>query len=405
MKAGYKMTEVGVIPEDWEVALMGSIATRIGDGLHGTPSYSQNGGYFFINGNNLNDGKIVITSDTKSVDRAEYIKHRKQLSDRTILMSINGTVGSLGLFDGEPVVLGKSAAYINVNPRVSKHFVYHTLQTQVVRQQFFDGLTGSTIGNLGLTTIRQTKFPLPPKEEEQHAIAQALSDTDALLTSLDRLIAKKQGIKQAAMQQLLTGKTRLPKFGGDWEVRRLGDVFAISAGKSKSAHVVDAGSYWVVDMGSVSTDGKLIVSKATNYAGDFLRTGDLVMPKDDIGGGGIIGRVGYIDADNTYVLGDHVYRLMVLRGNSLFLSYVINGHKVNGELRKKVIGSAQLGLGRKSVVVQEIPFPSNEEQTAIATVLSDMDAELAAVEARRAKTRDLKQAMMQALLTGRIRLV
>lgn len=128
------------------------------------------------------------------------------------------------------------------------------------------------------------------------------------------------------------------------------------------------------------------------------------MPKDDIGGGGIIGRVGYIDSDEKYVLGDHVYRLQAIRGIPLYLSYVINGHEINSSLRKKVIGSAQLGLGRKSVEDQEIPFPAEKEQTAIATVLSEMDADIIALEARRDKTRSLKQGMMQALLTGRVRL-
>jgi type I restriction enzyme, S subunit len=232
-----------------------------------------------------------------------------------------------------------------------------------------------------------------------------LSDIDTLLAKLDTLIAKKRNIKQATMQQLLTGQSRLPGFSGEWELKRLGDVFKISAGKSKSAYITDAGQYWIVDMGSVSIRGKLIVSKATSYGFDFLQTGDLVMPKDDIGGGGIIGRVGYIDADNKYILGDHVYRLTALCGNSLFLSYVINGYKTNSELRKKVIGSAQLGLGRKSVDTQEIPFPSIGEQTAIATVLSDMDIELATLETLRDKTQALKQGMMQELLTGRIRLV
>jgi type I restriction enzyme S subunit len=157
-------------------------------------------------------------------------------------------------------------------------------------------------------------------------------------------------------------------------------------------------------MGSVSTNGRLIVSKQTNHHGDFLNMGDLIMPKDDIGGGNIIGKVGYIDANDTYVLGDHVYCLRALQGNPRFLAYVINSHQTNSELRKKVIGSAQLGLGRKSVTEQEIQFPPLPEQTAIATVLSDMDLELAALEQRRDKTRALKQGMMQELLTGRTRL-
>lgn len=258
--------------------------------------------------------------------------------------------------------------------------------------------------NLNQTTLRGLIIQSPPLAE-QRTIAAALSDVDALLAKLDQFIAKKRDLKQGAMQQLLTGQIRLPGFSGEWEVKRLGDVFTIAAGKSKSAFVDTGGQFWVVDMGSVSTDGKLLVSKATNFYGDFLQIGDLVMPKDDIGGGGIIGKVAYIDANGTYVLGDHVYRLMTNYGDSLFLSYVINGYQTNSGLRKKVIGSAQLGLGRKSVEEQEIPFPPTDEQTAIATVLSDMDAEIAALEDRRGKTRALKQGMMQELLTGRIRLV
>ena len=129
------------------------------------------------------------------------------------------------------------------------------------------------------------------------------------------------------------------------------------------------------------------------------------MPKDDIGGGKIIGKVGYVDANGLYVLGDHVYRLSARDGDSRFLAYMINSHRINSELRRKVIGSAQLGLGRRSVEEQEVIVPQPAEQTAIADVLSDMDAELAALEALRDKTRDLKQAMMQELLTGKTRLV
>src|SRR5205823_1256460 len=138
------------------------------------------------------------------------------------------------------------------------------------------------------------------------------------------------------------------------------------------AYIVDGGDFVICDMGSVSTNGRLITSKRTNYSADFLCKGDLVMPKDDIGGGNIIGRVGYVDCDDTYVLGDHVYRLRALKGDSSFLSYLINSHAINSALRKKVIGSAQLGLGRRSVEEQEIPFPIPVEQAAIAAVLTEM---------------------------------
>ena len=236
-------------------------------------------------------------------------------------------------------------------------------------------------------------------------IADVLSDIDALIAGLEKLIAKKRDLKQAAMQQLLTGQTRLPGFSGEWASKTLGSVFEITAGKSKSAYVIEGGNFVICDMGSVSVDGRLITSKRTNYRGDFLAKGDLVMPKDDIGGGKIIGRVGYVDASEKYVLGDHVYRLHAREGDPLFFCYLINHNSINSALRKKVIGSAQLGLGRRSVEEQEIPFPSPVEQTAIACVLFDIDRALVALEFRLAKTRDLKQGMMQELLTGRTRLV
>jgi len=244
-----------------------------------------------------------------------------------------------------------------------------------------------------------------PPLKEQRAIANALSDVDGLLSSLETLIAKKRAIKQATMQQLLTGKTRLPGFSGAWETKRLGEIFTIHTGSSKSQYITPGGKYIVVDMGSVATDGQLIISKFTDYEGDFLKEGDLVMPKDDIGGGKIIGKVAYIDANNLYVLGDHVYALRLIAGLPKFFSYLINRYETNSSLKSKVGGSAQLGLSRKAVEEQEIPIPTYEEQNAIASVLSDMDAEIAALEERRDKTIAIKQGMMQQLLTGRVRLV
>jgi type I restriction enzyme S subunit len=405
MKIALKQTQMGITRGEWRKCSLKEITSEIGDGIHATPNYSTLGRYPFINGNNLRNGRIVITEDTKSVDESEFRAHQKNLNDNSIMMSINGTIGNLALYAGEKLILGKSASYINVKPEVSRVYVYYTLQIEQTRRQFFDGLTGSTIGNLGLATIRNATISLPPTKAEQEAIAEALSDADALIESLEQLLAKKRHLKQGAMQELLTGKKRLPGFSGEWEVKRIGDVFTISAGRSKSGYIVNGGFYWIVDMGSVSRDGRLIVSKSTNYQDDFLALGDLVMPKDDIGGGNIICKVAYINADKTYVLGDHVYCLRTNSGNPRFLSYVINSHQINTALRKRVIGSAQLGIGRRSVEQQEIPFPELPEQSAINTILSDMDNEVATLESKLTKARDMKRGMMQELLAGRIRLV
>ena len=391
LKPGYKQTEVGVIPEQWEVKPLGDVVEFL-DGrrrpvkdsdrakMRGDiPYYGASGVVDYVNAYLFDEDLILLGEDGENI-----LSRNCRLAFRVS--------GKIWVNNHAHVLRPKAGMAINYLTELLESLDFAQYNTGTAQPKLNKRVCS------GIPVLR----PLLP---EQRAIAGALGDVDALLGALTQLIAKKHDLKQAAMQQLLTGQTRLPGFSGEWEVRQLGEAFSISAGKSKSRYVVGGGRYWVVDMGSVSTDGRLIVSRPTNYAGDFLKSGDLVMPKDDIGGGNIIGKVGYIDADDTYVLGDHVYCLKASEGDPLFLSYVINGYQANTSLRRKVIGSAQLGLGRRSVEEQEIPFPIDAEQTAIATALSDMDAEIAALEQRLAKTHALRQGMRQELLTGKTRLV
>jgi len=405
LKPGYKQTDVGVIPESWEVATLRDCCKKITDGTHDTPR-PVNQGIPFLTAIHVKDNQIAY-EECLYVTKADHeiiFKRCNPEKGDVLMVNIGAGVATTALVEVDYEFSLKNVALLKPNVgRVTGAYLNYCLakKKERITQAL---LSGGAQPFLSLTQIGQIMISTP-QLKEQKAIAGVLEDMDALIRSLEKLIAKKRDLKQAAMQQLLTGQKRLPGFSGNWEVKRLGDVFSIFTGKSKSVYILDSGDYWIVDMGSVSTEGRLIVSKATNYSGDFLKIGDLVMPKDDIGGGNIIGKVGYINADDTYVLGDHIYCLRVKEGDPLFLSYVINSYQINNSLRKKVIGSAQLGLSRKSVSEQEIPFPISKEQTAIATVLSDMDAEIAALEQRLSKTRDLKQGMMQELLTGRIRLV
>ena len=163
-----------------------------------------------------------------------------------------------------------------------------------------------------------------------------------------------------------------------------------------------------MDMGSVSTQGEIIYNKRTNRKADLLNWGDLVMPKDDIGGGNIIGKVAFINENNKYVLGDHVFKLKPINNNidSLFFSFLINSQYVNKYLKHKVSGSAQLGLGRSSVEEQEIFHPKEKnEQMRISNIIEDMNIELRRLEINLLKYKMLKQGMMQNLLTGKTRLI
>jgi type I restriction enzyme, S subunit len=396
-----KQSFVGHIPKDWIVIELASISTEIGDGIHATPIYVSSSEYHFINGNNLFNGKIIITGETKCVSKQEYLSLKINLADSTILMSINGTIGNLAFYNQENIVLGKSASYINLNKGIDKYYIYYILQYKSTQNYYESELTGTTIRNLSLRSIRETPIPIPPTKAEQTAIATALSDADALIQSLEKLIAKKRLIKQGAMQKLLKPK-------GGWVVKKLGDCFKLSAGKSKSGYIDKSGLFIIMDMGSVSTEGKIIPNKRSNKMQDILDYGDLIMPKDDIGGGNIIGKVAFIDRRNKYILGDHVYRLRKCdeNVNPLFFHYLINSIYVNYYLKKKVSGSAQLGIGRRSVEEQEVIIPKLiNEQSNIAVILSDMDAEIDILKSKLEKYKQIKQGMMQNLLTGKIRLV
>ena len=148
----------------WEVAELNSVCDGIGDGLHGTPEYDENGGYPFINGNNLMNGAIEITPATKMVDEATYKKHFIELSDNAILLSINGTLGKMAFYNGEEVMLGKSACYCNLKSAINREFVYGVMKTDAFMGFLESNATASTIKNVGLKAIRGFKLILPPEE-------------------------------------------------------------------------------------------------------------------------------------------------------------------------------------------------------------------------------------------------
>ncbi|MCX5980884.1 MAG: restriction endonuclease subunit S [Nostocales cyanobacterium LacPavin_0920_SED1_MAG_38_18] len=195
--------------DEWKVKKLEDISTEIGDGIHATPEYVESSEFYFINGNNLVHNSIEINEKTKCVAQEEYRKYQKNLNDTTILMSINGTIGNIAFYQNENVILGKSAAYINIKNFISKTYIFYVLQTQAINCYFEDELTGSTIRNLSLKSIRNAPISVPPNIEEQKAIAQILSDMDAEIEALEQKRDKHKAIKQGMMQELLTGKTRL----------------------------------------------------------------------------------------------------------------------------------------------------------------------------------------------------
>jgi len=186
----------------WEERQLSQLTTKISDGIHTTPVYDENGEYAFINGNNLVNGRIVIDEKTKRVNLDEFNKHKKPLDANSILISINGTIGNLAFFRDEPLILGKSACFINIDSKlVNKLFIYNMLQTNKVKYVFTSELTGSTIKNLSLGTIKNIEFPVPTLPEQQK-IADCFSSIDDLIAAQSQKIESLKDHKKGLMQQL-----------------------------------------------------------------------------------------------------------------------------------------------------------------------------------------------------------
>jgi type I restriction enzyme S subunit len=185
----------------WGEKSLEYLTIKIGDGIHTTPKYDPSGKYYFINGNNLIEGKIVVDEKTKRVSSEEFEIHKKHLTKKTIFLSINGTIGNLAFYNNEMVVLGKSACYITPSQKLNNVFLYYSLQSPSINDYFISELTGSTIKNLSLKSIRETAIHLP-SEIEQQKISFCLSSLDALITAQTEKIEQLKLHKTGLMQGL-----------------------------------------------------------------------------------------------------------------------------------------------------------------------------------------------------------
>lgn len=171
------------LPEEWCWGALSDCVDELGDGIHGTPQYYPAGDYFFINGNNLNNGTIEIKPDTKRVDENEYLKHKKPLNSTTVLVSINGTIGNVAFYNDEPVILGKSACYFNLRPVLTKRYVQLIINSDYFLKYAKKEATGTTIKNLSLKAMRMLPIPIPPLSI-QHRIVEKIEEVFSAISKL-----------------------------------------------------------------------------------------------------------------------------------------------------------------------------------------------------------------------------
>ena len=418
---GYKQTEVGVIPEEWEVVELGDLKPFVTSGSRGWASLYSEHGSLFVRITNLSRESIYLDlTDSKFVQLPPEAHEgvRTKLNEQDVLISITADIGIVGYVDARvpsPAYINQHIALVRLDPcRASGKFVSYFLASEQPQRLFRSATDVGAKAGMSLIMVKMMKTALPPLPE-QRAIATALSDVDALLSGLERLIAKKRDLKQAAMQQLLTGQTRLPGFHGEWEVKRLGEVgstYSGLTGKTKADFGVGTGRYVtftnvitnvVIDCGLIE-HVRLFPGESQNRVieGDLLFNGSSETPEEVAMCSFMASEVSNLFL-NSFCFG---FRLRdAQQADGLFLAYYLRANPGRELMKSLAQGSTRYNLSKTALLEASIRLPSRDEQTAIAAVLSDMDAELAALEARHAKTRDLKQAMMQELLTGRTRLV
>jgi type I restriction enzyme S subunit len=413
LKPGYKQTEVGVIPEEWSVEQIGDLAT-VSSG--GTPSREipayWNGSIPWITTSQI-DFNTIAEADQFITENGLKNSAAKLLPTGTFLIALYGqgkTRGKVGVL-GFEAATNQACASISLHDNVSSEFLLHFLTSryEAIRNS---SNTGSQ-ENLNSQIVKAISIALP-SQEEQRTIANALSDADALIESLEKLIAKKRSIKQGAMQELLTGKKRLPGFSGEWVVKQLGEVGELKNGINKNKEAFGHGNPFVNLMdifgfSAISNNELLGLVNSTDLEQKTydLRSGDVIFIRSSVKPTGV-----GLTAVILNNLPKTVYSGFLIRFRDeglLDLSFKKYCFYEEG-FRKKVIGassvSANTNINQNSLKLLNIAFPATKaEQTAIAEVLSDMDTEITALETKLTKARMIKQGMMQELLTGRIRLI
>lgn len=421
MLEGYKHTEVGVIPVDWSVDNIDSLCVifgRIGfRGYTKADIVSEDQGVISLSPSNIKGGNLTFNNCTHITwEKYHESPEIKIKNDDILLVKTGSTFGKVA----RVVNLPREAT---LNPQIvvlkklkcPPAYLGYLMQFKIIQDQINDAVVGGAIPTLSQKEVSKFLVPIPTKEE-QTAIANALSDADALITSLEKLIAKKRAIKTAAMQQLLTGKKRLPPFDQahtgykqtelgeipeDWEVVDLLGVANLIHGKAHEPFVIDAGDFTVVNSKFVSTEGRVRKHCSQNVCP--ARKGDVLMVLSDLPNGKALAKCYLVNKDHVYAVNQRVCIYRSTKIDSEFLYYKLNRHDYFLGLDD---GVTQTHILNGDISACKIFIPKEqEEQQAIARVLAGMNVDIDALEQRLTKSQQLKQGMMQELLTGKTRLI
>jgi len=380
--------------EEWKKIKLSELSDKISDGIHATPKYDDNGNYYFINGNNLINGSIVVDKKTKRVNETEFKKHKRLLGKETILLSINGTIGNLAIYKNEKVVLGKSASYINLKKDTNKEFVFNILKTPSIQNFFNTELTGSTIKNLSLTTIKNTIIKLPSLPEQQK-IASFLTAVDNKIQQLTKKKSLLEQYKKGVMQKIFKQEIRFKDDDGndfpEWEVIRGKHLFKSHSNKSHNGDLPILAA--TQDRGMVYRDSigiKIQSSEASVKSYKIVDKGDFVISLRSFQGG-----IEYSDVKGICSPAYIILKPKV-QINEYFFRIYFKKEDFITRLSKTVVGirdGKQISYDAFSGL--KLPYPCFNEQRKIADFLTSIDNKIDLANTQLKKTQAFKKGLLQ----------
>ena len=400
---------------EWKEVTLGEISSKIGDGLHGTPKYDDEGPYYFINGNNLNCGKIIIKDDTKRVGIDEFVKNQKELNEQTLLVSINGTIGNVAKYNNEPCILGKSACYINVIKEVDKEFTYYVLTSANFKRNITNEATGTTIKNVSLKQMREYKFNIPCNIADQRRIASILSSLDRKIELNNKINADLEEMAQAIFKNWFVdfepfkdGKfvdSELGMIPEGWKVGRLDEIADVVGGstpsKAKPEYYTQKGIAWLTPK-DLSNHPAVYTSRGEIDITEegYNSTSTKLMPK-----GTILftsrAPIGYISIAQNDICTNQGFKSLVPRKAGTcflycFLKYVtpVIENKSTGSTFKEASGSLMKSL--QVIMPEQKVFEEFEE------IVSPLFARIESLEKENSRLSLLRDTLLPRLMSGEL---
>lgn len=406
---------MGGVSMEWKEVTLGEISSKIGDGLHGTPKYDDEGPYYFINGNNLNCGKIIIKDDTKRVGIDEFVKNQKELNEQTLLVSINGTIGNVAKYNNEPCILGKSACYINVIKEVDKEFIYYVLTSANFKRNITNEATGTTIKNVSLKQMREYKFNIPCNIADQRRIASILSSLDRKIELNNKINADLEEMAQAIFKNWFVdfepfkdGKfvdSELGMIPEGWKVGRLDEIADVVGGstpsKAKPEYYTQKGIAWLTPK-DLSNHPAVYTSRGEIDITEegYNSTSTKLMPK-----GTILftsrAPIGYISIAQNDICTNQGFKSLVPKKAGTcflycFLKYVtpVIENKSTGSTFKEASGSLMKSL--------QVIIPEQNVFEEFEAIVSPLFARIESLEKENSRLSLLRDTLLPRLMSGEL---